>query len=92
MHLEALRKDILKLWELNILEPMGESKWAHPSFITSKKYGTVCLISNLRELNKVITKFTKLFDGTLGVYPHRKVKKELLADTVAKHARPYSVP
>ena len=55
VHLEAFRKELLRLCELNILEPIGESKWAHPMFITSKKDGTVCWISNLRELNKVIT-------------------------------------
>ena len=45
-----------------------------------------------RELKKVLIKFEKLFDGTLGVYPHRKVHIELLADAVAKHVRPYAVP
>ena len=36
-----------------------------------------------RELKKVLVKFEKLFDGTLGVYPHRKVHIKLLADAVA---------
>ena len=54
VHLEAFRKELLRLCKLNVLEPIGESKWAHPSFITSKKDGTVCWISDLRELNKVI--------------------------------------
>ena len=45
-----------------------------------------------RELKKVLIKFEKLFDGTLSVYPHRKVQIELLPDAVAKHARPYAVP
>ena len=54
MHLEAFRKELLRLCELNILEPIEEYKWAHPSFITSKKDGTVRWISDLRELNKVI--------------------------------------
>ena len=54
VHLEAFRKELLRLCKLNVLEPIGESEWAHPSFITSKKDGTVRWISNLRELNKVI--------------------------------------
>ena len=45
-----------------------------------------------RELKKVLIKFEKLFDGKLGVYLHRKVHIELLADAVAKHAWPYKVP
>ena len=44
-----------------------------------------------RELKKVLIKYEKLFHGTFGVYPHRKVHIELLADAVAKHARPYAV-
>ena len=54
VHLEAFKKELLRLCKLNILEPIGEFEWAHPSFIKSKKDGTVCWISNLRELNKVI--------------------------------------
>ena len=45
-----------------------------------------------KELHEVLTKFTKLFYGTLGVYKHRKLHMELLTDSVAKHSRPYSVP
>ena len=54
VRLEAFRKELLRLCELNLLEPIGESEWAHPSFITSKIDGTVHLISNLKKLNKVI--------------------------------------
>ena len=54
VHLEAFRKELLRLPKLNVLEPIGESKWAHPSFITSKKDGTVFWIRNPRELNKLI--------------------------------------
>ena len=44
-----------------------------------------------RELKKFLVTFEKLFDGTMGVCPHRRIHIELLAYTVAKHARPYSV-
>ena len=54
VHLEVFRKELLRLCKLNVLEPIGESEWAHPSFITSKKCGTVCWISNLPKLNKAI--------------------------------------
>ena len=54
VNLEVFRKELLRLWELNLLELMGESEWEHPSFIMSKKDGTVSWINNLRELNKEI--------------------------------------
>ena len=42
-----------------------------------------------RELKKVLIKIEKLLHGTLGVYQYRKIHIELLADEVAKHAKPY---
>jgi hypothetical protein len=44
------------------------------------------------DLKKVSKKHTKLFDGTFGVYPHRKFHIELVPEATAKHARPYPVP
>jgi hypothetical protein len=44
------------------------------------------------DLRKVLTVHTKLFDGTLGVYPHRKFHIDLVPGAIAKYARPYPVP
>jgi hypothetical protein len=44
------------------------------------------------DLTQVLQEHTKLFDGTLGVYPHRKFNIDLIPKAVAKHARPYPVP
>jgi hypothetical protein len=44
------------------------------------------------DLRKVLMEHTKLFDGTLGVYPHRKFHIDLVPGAIAKHARPYPVP
>ena len=44
------------------------------------------------ELHRVLSKFEKLFDGTLGVYPHRKFHIDLLPDAKPKHSRPYAIP
>ncbi len=44
------------------------------------------------DLKKVLQGHTKLFDVTLGVYPHRKFHIDLIQGAVAKHARPYPVP
>jgi hypothetical protein len=39
-----------------------------------------------KDLKKVLQEHTKLFDGTLGVYPHRKCHIDLVSGAVAKHA------
>jgi len=44
------------------------------------------------DLLKVLEKHQKLFDGTLGVYPHRKVHIELEKGATPKWSRPYPVP
>ncbi len=43
------------------------------------------------DLRMVLMEHTKLFDGTLGVYPHRKFHIDLVPGAIAKHARPYPV-
>ncbi len=44
------------------------------------------------DLKQVLKEHTKLFDGTLGVYPHRKFHINLISRAVTKHVRPYPVP
>jgi hypothetical protein len=43
------------------------------------------------DLLKVLRKFTKLFDGTLGVYPHRKLHIDIMPGAKPKHVRPYTI-
>jgi hypothetical protein len=43
-------------------------------------------------LRQVLSEHTKLFDGSLGVYPHRKFHIDLVPGAVPKHFRPYSIP
>ena len=45
-----------------------------------------------QDLEKVLSKYTKLFDGTLGVYSHKKFCIKITDDAVPKHSRPYAVP
>jgi hypothetical protein len=44
------------------------------------------------ELHRVLGKFEKLFNGTLGVYPHQKFHINLLPDAKPKHLMPYTIP
>jgi hypothetical protein len=43
------------------------------------------------DLKQVLSEFTKLFDGTLEVYPHKKFHIELEPGAKPKHARSYPV-
>ncbi len=49
-------------------------------------------IQQKADLKQVLSEFTKLLDGTLGVYPHKKFHIELEAGAKPRHARPYPVP
>ena len=44
------------------------------------------------DIKQVLDNFTKLFDGTLGDYPHRKFHIELEPGTRPRHARPCPIP
>lgn len=44
------------------------------------------------DLRRLLSKYSKLFDGTLGVYPHKKFHIDLTDDAKPFHARPYPVP
>ena len=44
------------------------------------------------DVHKILSKHEKLFDGTLGVYPHKKFCIDIEEDATPVHAKPYPVP
>jgi hypothetical protein len=44
------------------------------------------------DLLQVLHESEKMFDGTLGVYPHKKLHINIVPDAKPVHARPYLVP
>ncbi len=49
---ETTIKELNRLCDLGVLEFQPESEWASPSFITAKQDGTVCFLTDFREVNK----------------------------------------
>lgn len=45
-----------------------------------------------QELQDLLSNYTKLFSGELGLYEGEKVHLEINQDATPKHARPYSIP
>jgi hypothetical protein len=44
------------------------------------------------DLLQVLQDNNKMFDGTLGVYPHKKVRIDIAPNAMPVHSRPYPVP
>jgi hypothetical protein len=75
----------------------------YASEIMNAKYGEVStddVVDQLTHLNKkqkqdlkvLLKDFTKLFNGTLVVYLHKKFHIDLVPGAQPKHSQPYSIP
>src|SRR6056300_1523977 len=54
IYVETLKKEIERLVELGVLEPVYESEWASPALITPKTDMRVRFLSDFRQLNKML--------------------------------------
>ncbi len=54
IHLVVFKEELDRLVHLKVLSLQGASIWGSPTFVTPKKENTICWVSDLRELNKVV--------------------------------------
>lgn len=54
VHLETFRKEIKHLVKIEVLSQCGESAFGAPTIIVPKKDSRVRVISDMRDLNKII--------------------------------------
>ena len=50
---ETLETEINRLVNIGVLKRKNNSEWAAPTLIIPKKNGTICFVSDFRELNKI---------------------------------------
>eukprot|EP00804_Cyclotella_cryptica_P013076 CCRYP_002363-RA/>CCRYP_002363-RA protein AED:0.38 eAED:0.38 QI:0/-1/0/1/-1/1/1/0/217 len=85
---ELFDKDWLSCYATDILDAKYE--WADVAEVVDKQ--THLNAHHKKDPLQVLQDNSKMFDGTLGLYPHRKVHIELVPDAKPVHVRPYPVP
>jgi len=53
-HRDVFRDELRRLEDITVLHPCGATDWAAPTFIIPKKDGSVRVVTDFRELNKVL--------------------------------------
>ena len=85
---EILGKDWLQCYATHILDAKYE--WTDVNDVV--KGLTHLTQAQQNDLLKVLEKHTSMFDGSLGVYPHKKFHIDIKTDAKPVYARPYLVP
>ena len=53
---ESTIKEVNRLCDLGVLQFQPKSEWVLPSFVTPKKDGTACFLTDFREVNKQLVR------------------------------------
>jgi hypothetical protein len=85
---ELFGEDWLKCFATEILD----AKYERLDVVEVVKGLTHLNAHQKAELLSVLQENNKMFDGTLGVYPHKKVHNDIDPNAKSVHSRPYPVP
>ena len=72
--------------------PIKESKYEQVDPSEVVKQQTHLTPDQCSSLQKVLESVNRLFNGTLGCYPHKKIKLELKEGSIPVHCKPFPVP
>jgi hypothetical protein len=81
-------EDWLECFATEILD----AKYEHTDVVEVVKGLTHLKAHQKADLLRVLQEKNKIFDGTLGVYPHKKVHIDINPNTKPVYSRPYPVP
>jgi len=85
---ELFGKDWLSCYATDILDAKYE--WTDVADVIDKL--THLKAQQKKELLQVLQENSKMFNGTLGLYPHHKLHLELVPDVKPVHSQPYPFP
>ena len=79
-------------FETYVVAPIKDAKYEAVDVDDVVQQQTHLTDEQRNDLNQLLKKYTRLFSGKLGLYPHRKVHIDLIEGAEAKHCKPYPVP
>eukprot|EP00970_Alexandrium_tamarense_P003934 scaffold665_cov127-Alexandrium_tamarense.AAC.1 len=79
-------------FEVYVVAPIKVAKYEAVDDKDVVEQLTHLTIEQRNNLYQLLKKYTRLFSGNLGVYPHRRVQIDLIEGAEAKHCKPHPVP